>query len=277
MQGVLVTGCSTGIGNATALFLAQKGYMVFAGVRSDADASALTSAHANITAVRLDVTVGNDIAATAARIRESGVALAGIVNNAAIVVAGPLEYLPQDRLRTIFEVNVFGTLAVTQAMLPLLREAQGRVVFVSSVSGQIAPPYIGPYAMSKFALEAMADAMRMELSAFGVPVCVVQPGNVRTPIWKKGRDARAAMMAAYPPIAIERYGKAIEGLVNVTQREERSGIPAEHVAQCIYRALTDARPKARYPLGVPPGWARKMAALLPERWRDRLILKNFQA
>jgi NAD(P)-dependent dehydrogenase (short-subunit alcohol dehydrogenase family) len=160
-------------------------------------------------------------------------------------------------------------------MLPLLREhGGGRVVFMSSVSGQIAPPLIGPYAASKFALEAVADSLRMELAPFGIAVSVVQPGNVRTPIWQKGRDAKDELLARVPAEAMQRYGKAVEALVLATEREERSGIDPAVVAETVRRALTDRTPKARYAVGSPPAWQRRFAALLPERLRDKLVLRN---
>lgn len=275
-RAVLVTGASTGIGYAAALTLAQNGFTVYAGVRGASDERRLREAHASIEPVLLDVTDAAAIDDAARRIESGGTPLYGVVNNAGIAVAGPLEYLPVDEVRRQFEVNVFGALSVTQAMLPLLRTSRGRVVFVSSVSGQIAPPYVGPYAASKFALEAIADALRMELSSFDVAVSVIQPGNVKTPIWQKGRDAKDAMVAMLPEIALTHYGHAIEAVTRVTEREEQTGIDAGVVAAAILRALSDERPKARYPVGDPPGWQRRMASLLPERWRDKLVLKAFE-
>lgn len=274
-NGVLVTGASTGIGYACVQTLANAGFTVFAGVRSEADAGRIAALHANVRALSLDVTIPEQIAAAAEAIRTSGVELHALVNNAGVAFAGPLEYLPLDDLRRQFEVNVFGALAVTQAMLPLLRESSGaRMVFISSVSGQIAPPFVGPYASSKFALEAMADALRMELRPFGIRVSLVQPGNVRTPIWQKGRDAKDDLIARMPPQAATHYAHAVDALVRVTEREERTGIEPEVVAQTVLRAITSAKPKARYPVGNPSGWQRRMASLLPEPLRDRLILRQ---
>ena len=274
-NAILVTGASTGIGFSCTQTLANAGFIVFAGVRNDADAQRVASIHENVRPVLLDVTVGGQIAAAADAIRSSGIPLKGVVNNAGIAIAGPLEYLPIEQMRRQFEINVFGALAVTQAVLPLLRQTgEARVVFISSVSGQIAPPFVGPYASSKFALEAMADALRMELSAFAIRVCVVQPGNVRTPIWQKGRDAKDEMLAHMPPQAITHYGTAVDALVRVTEHEEQTGIEPEVVAQTVLRALTDEKPKARYPVGNPPAWQRRFASLLPERWRDRLIMRT---
>jgi NAD(P)-dependent dehydrogenase (short-subunit alcohol dehydrogenase family) len=273
-EGVLVTGASTGIGYATADVLARNGLVVFAGVRTEADLQRLQLLHDNVRPIYLDVQKANDIAGAMRTIEASNIALHGVVNNAGIAVAGPLECLPLEELHRQFEINVFGSIAVTQAALPLLRRGKGRIVFMSSVSGQIAPPFLGPYAASKFAMEALADALRMELSPFGIPVSVIQPGNVKTPIWKKGRDDKDAMLARMPAIAREHYGTAFDALIAVTEREERTGIDPEIVAQTVLKALTEARPRARYAVGTPPAWQRRMAALLPERIRDRLILRT---
>jgi NAD(P)-dependent dehydrogenase (short-subunit alcohol dehydrogenase family) len=275
--GVLVTGASTGIGYACVDTLANAGCIVFAGVRSEADAQRLSALHANVRPVLLDVTVREHTDAAAQAIRTSGVPLRAVVNNAGIAIAGPLEYLPIAEFRRQFETNVFGALAVTQAMLPLLREnGDGRIIFMSSVSGQIAPPFVGPYAASKFALEAMADALRMELSTFGIRVSVVQPGNVRTPIWKKGRDAKDEIIAAMPQEALEHYQHAVEALVRATEHEERTGIAPQIVAKTVLQAVQAQNPKARYPVGNPPAWQRRFASLLPEHLRDRLILRTMR-
>ncbi len=254
--------------------LAREGYTVFAGVRSDADALRLQRNHAGIRPVALDVRNAQEIARAADSIERSGAGLDAVVNNAGIAVAGPLEFLSIEDLRRQFEVNVFGALAVTQAALPLLRRTRGRVVFMSSVSGQIASPLVGPYASSKFALEALADSLRMELAPFGISVCVVQPGNVRTPIWQKGRSEKDEIAARMPAGAAQYYGPAIEALVRLTEHEERTGIEPGKVAQTVLTALRAANPRARYAVGNPPSWQRRIAASLPERLRDRLILRT---
>ncbi len=276
-RSVLVTGASTGIGYACVQAISYAGFITFAGVRTEADAERVSSLHANVRPLLLDVTIPQQITAAANAIRVSGAPLCGLVNNAGVAVAGPLEYLPLEDFRRQFEINVFGALAVTQAMLPLLRASgNAHVVFMSSVSGQIAPPFIGPYASSKFAVEAMADALRMEFSPFGIRVSVVQPGNVRTPIWQKGRDAKDDLVRRMPQDAVTHYGEAVDALMRATQREEHSGIEPDQVARAVLHALTAARPKARYAVGNPPAWQRRLASLLPERARDRLILRSIR-
>ena len=273
-KGVLVTGSSTGIGYAIAKLLALEGYLVFAGVRTQADAQRLEREHPNLRAVILDVLRATDVGEAMERITQSDVPLQAVVNNAGIAVAGPLEFLPIDELHRQFDVNVFGAIAVTQAALPLLRVTQGRIVFISSVSGQIAPPFVGPYAASKFAVEALADSLRVELAPFGIRVSVVQPGDVKTPIWEKGRRRKDELAARMPPQARHYYGAAIENVVRATERAERTGIEPEIVAQAVLRAVRAIRPRARYVVGNPPGWQRRIAALLPEHLRDRLITKS---
>ena len=274
-NGALVTGASTGIGLATAQLLAGEGYTVFAGVRSEADFERLQRLHERVRPVRLEVRSEESIAAAFSEIAQSGVPLQAVVNNAGIAVAGPLEYVPLEDVRRQFDVNVFGALAVTQAALPLLRKTHGRILFISSISGQIAPPFVGPYAASKFALEALADSLRIELAPFGMHVVVVQPGDVRTPIWAKGRSEKDALIARMPAQAMTHYSHVAGKLERVTERGERDGIAAETVAAIVLQALRARRPRARYAVGNPPGWQRRIAALLPEHVRDRLIARAF--
>jgi NAD(P)-dependent dehydrogenase (short-subunit alcohol dehydrogenase family) len=274
-NGVLVTGASTGIGFSTAQLLAREGYTVFAGVRNRADFERLQQLHERVRPVLLEVRSEESIASAFNEIQHSGVPLDAVVNNAGIAVAGPLEYLPLDEVRRQFDVNFFGALAVTQAALPLLRRTRGRIVFISSISGQIAPPFVGPYAASKFALEALADSLRVELAPFGMHVIVVQPGDVRTPIWAKGRSEKDALIARMPAQAMTHYSHVAGNLVRVTERGEQGGIPAETVAATVLKAVRAPRPRARYAVGSPPGWQRRIAALLPERMRDRLIARAF--
>ena len=277
MDVVLVTGASTGIGFACADLLARNNFTVFAGVRTEADAQRLACLHENVRPVTLDVCNSEQIDAAAKTIRSSGMPLAGLVNNAGIALGGPLEYLPLDALRKQFEVNFFGAFAVTLACLPMLRAARGRIVMMSSVSGEIAPPFVGPYSASKFALEAMSDSLRMELAPSGIRVSVIQPGNVKTPIWQKGRERRDEMLARLPAAALEHYGAQIDALMALTEHEERTGIEASLVADTVLHALAAQNPRTRYPVGSPPPWQRRIATLMPDAQRDRAILKRFNA
>jgi NAD(P)-dependent dehydrogenase (short-subunit alcohol dehydrogenase family) len=188
MKNVLVTGTSTGIGHSTALELARRGWRVFAGVRKEADGEALKrEAEGEVHTVLLDVADEASIDSAAAFLAEqTGGELHGLVNNAGVYLGGPLELMRPDEIRKTLDVNVTGLLLLTRACLPLLRAAQGRIVNISSISGLIAMPGVSVYAASKHAVEAVTDALRVELQPFGIKVIAVEPGGVKTPIWDKG-------------------------------------------------------------------------------------------
>jgi NAD(P)-dependent dehydrogenase (short-subunit alcohol dehydrogenase family) len=271
-EAVLVTGASTGIGYSISALLAREGFTVFAGVRSEADSVKL-GALAGVAPLQLDVTDNEQIRDAAHIVHQSGKRLRGIVNNAGIAVPGPLEFLPVDELRRQFEVNFFGAIAVTQAFLPMLRVSRGRIVFISSVSGQIASAFVGAYSSSKFALEAAADALRMELRGSGVGVSVVQPGNVDTPIWRKGRGQKDSLLDRAPQVR-DYYGKHLQALADLSARQQRTGIDADVVARVVLHALRAKKPRARYAVGEPAGWMRRIFTALPEHVRDRTLMRR---
>jgi NAD(P)-dependent dehydrogenase (short-subunit alcohol dehydrogenase family) len=211
---VLVTGASTGIGEATVLHLKTLGFDAVGAVRKDEDAERLEGR--GVRTVRIDVTDAGQIAA--ARDELGDVALAGLVNNAGIAVAAPLEFLPVDRLRQQLEINLIGQAAVTQAFLPALRRARGRIVNVSSIGGRVALPLVSAYNASKFGLEGMSDSLRRELRSQGVDVILIEPGGVKTPIWEKGETLADEMMEDVPPDAERLYGKLIAALRVGTRR-----------------------------------------------------------
>lgn len=265
---VVITGASTGIGASTAELLAREGFLAFAGVRDDGAAERLASRHARIRPIRIDVTDRSSIAAAARSVLASGSPLRAVVNNAGIAVAGPLEFLPLDDIRRQFEVNVFGAIAVSQAFLPQLREQRGRIVFVGSVSGRFSAPYLAPYSASKFALRSIADAMRMELAPAHVSVSLIEPGSVKTPIWRKGRDDRENLIRRLGPLAMQHYARELEALMDQTVEQERAGIPVEFVARAILHAVTAPRPRAYYPVG-PGSRLAGILTLLPAATQDR--------
>jgi NAD(P)-dependent dehydrogenase (short-subunit alcohol dehydrogenase family) len=266
---VLVTGASTGIGEATVLHLRELGFDPIAAVRKDEDAERLER-HGLRTA-RIDVTDADQIAA--ARDALGDEPLAGLVNNAGIAVAAPLEFLPIDRLRQQLEINLVGQLAVTQAFLPALRRARGRIVNVSSIGGRVGLPLVGAYAASKFGLEGASDSLRRELRAQGVDVIVIEPGGVKTPIWKKGEKLADEMIGEEMPAEAQRlYGRMIERLRAETAKiEQVRGMEPREVAEVIGTALTASRPRARYLVGRDAKARAVMARVLPDRVMDRLI------
>jgi NAD(P)-dependent dehydrogenase (short-subunit alcohol dehydrogenase family) len=271
---VLVTGSSTGIGRACVLELDRRGYRVFAGVRSPDDGQRLQAeASPRLRPLRLDVTDAAAIAEAAALLRgELGQrGLAGLVNNAGIAVTGPLEILPLDKLRRQFEVNVVGQLAVIQAVLPLLRTARGRIVNIGSLNGALSPPYLGPYAASKHALEALSDSLRMELRRWGILVCLVEPGPIQTPIWDKSRAMADTLAGEVAPEGLQLYAEELEVVRRSVERIAETALPVETVVRAVIHALTAPRPRVRY-FGT---WSTRLAfkgmKVLPERLRDWIV------
>lgn len=266
MSTFVVTGSSSGIGEACALRLAGAGHRVIAGVRREADGERLTARAGSIVPVLLDVTDGMQIDALVGRLDELGASrLDGLVNNAGIARGGPLEFLPIDEWRTQLEVNVLGQIAVTKALLPLLRRGRGRVVFIGSISGRVSTPFLGPYGASKHAIEAVAESLREELRPWDIAVSVVEPGAVRTPIWAKGRALADELESRLPADAHDLYDNAISDLRRAIDHQEQVGVPPDRVAAIVERALTAARPHYRYLVGRDARGAGILERLLPDR------------
>jgi NAD(P)-dependent dehydrogenase (short-subunit alcohol dehydrogenase family) len=263
---VLVTGASSGIGHASALRLARSGWRVFGGVRSEEDAERLRG-H-GVKPIELDVTDSEAVAAAAEVV---GGELHGLVDNAGIAIAAPLELVPLDELRRQLEVNVVGQVAVLQAFLPSLRRVQGRVVLMGSVGGRSALPFLGPYAASKHALEAIADSLRVELAPWGIGVSIVEPASVKTAIWTKGAAQADVMRAGISHDRDELYAARIERFKAVALKRG-PGIDADVVARVVEHALTASRPKARYLVGRD-AHIRAWIERLPTRLRDRVLAK----
>jgi NAD(P)-dependent dehydrogenase (short-subunit alcohol dehydrogenase family) len=263
---VLVTGASTGIGRTTALLLAQLGATVLAGVRDPQAGEALGP---TVRPVQLDITDADDIAALRLE------TLDGLVNNAGIAVSGPLEFLPLDELRHQLEVNVIAQLAVTQACMPALRTARGRIVNVGSIAGRVALPLYGPYSASKYALEALSDSLRREQR--DVRVIVIEPGAIATPIWDRGIAAADTLWNAMPPVAHERYGALVETMRGEALKQGEKGEPPEAVARVIATALTREHPRTRYVIGRDARIQAILGRALPGRAMDGLLAKALKS
>jgi len=277
MQGsrtVLITGASSGIGRAIALACDLRGYTVYAGVRKDADAEALKAAsEGRLRPVRLDVTDPDQIAAAAQRLdAERPEGLWALINNAGIVVAGPMEFVPVERLRRQLEVNLIGQVAVTQAFLPSIRRRGGRVVFVGSNSGYFTTPVLGAYAASKHGLEAVADALRRELFPWKIPVSLLQPGSIKTSIWEKSEQAALSLCEDLPPGARALYGGWIPRVRSLLKGNVARAAPAERVAAAALRAVSARRPRARYKVGMDARLT-PLLSLLPVRWVDAALVR----
>jgi NAD(P)-dependent dehydrogenase (short-subunit alcohol dehydrogenase family) len=273
MPSVLVTGAARGIGKAIVERLASRGWDVIAGVRSQRDAEAVTNLHPQrISSVILDVTDAKhiDVLATALPAR-----LDAIVNNAGIVVSGPMEAVTPDEWRKLLEINVIGQLAVTQEVLPRLRESRGRIVFISSVNGKLSMPLIGPYCASKFALEGAADALRMELRPWHIPVVIVEPAQTDTDMWRTADAAVEEVEAALTPEHHSLYAKHIAGMKKVIPVSQKIAVPAEKVSAVVEEALTARRPRARYVVGVVPKLQVALMTNMPTWARDRVLRRVF--
>jgi NAD(P)-dependent dehydrogenase (short-subunit alcohol dehydrogenase family) len=271
---VVVTGASTGIGRATALYLDQKGYRVFAGVRKDEDAKSLQEEGSErLSPIEIDVAKADSIAAAKNDVEEAvgEDGLVGLVNNAGVGFGGPVEFIPLDDYRQSFEVNYFGQIAVTQAFLPLLRRAPGTIVNVASIGGRIASPFMSPYSGSKFALESLSDSLRRELQPWGIDVVAVEPGSIATPIWEKAGETATAATAAMPDEGRRLYGAQIKRFGELLAETAKAGIPPERVARVIHKAISKDRPKPRYLVGIDAKIAARMNGLLPDRLFDRML------
>jgi len=259
MGSALVTGASSGIGAACATRLVRSGWTVFAGVRRAGDAPEGTEE------LILDVTDPEHIAAAAGRISE----LDALVNNAGIAVAIPLEFIAASELRRQLDVNVVGQVAVTQAFLPHLRRSRGRIVFVGSIAGRSALPFLGAYAAPKHALEAIADTLRLELQPFGIHVSIVAPGTIRTPIWTKSAALAESLAQAAPPALGELYGARVAAFRRVALKRGETGASADDVARVVERELVRPRPRTRRLVGRDAA-LRAGIERLPDRLRDRI-------
>jgi NAD(P)-dependent dehydrogenase (short-subunit alcohol dehydrogenase family) len=272
---VLITGASTGIGEATALRMDRAGWRVFAGVRREEDAAALRDrASGRLTPLMLDVTDAAQIAAAAEAVAaETGSAgLDGLVNNAGIAVPSPLETIPIEEFRRQIEVNLTGQVAVTQALLPQIRTARGRIVFISSIGGRIAFPLTGAYHAAKFGVEAVGDVFRQELRPWGISVSIVEPGSIATPIWDRG-ERTADEIGERTPHREALYGKAIASYRKVVKDLAERGIPPEKAAEAIEHALDARRPRARYLVGLDAKLQARLKYVIPTRLFDRVVAR----
>jgi NAD(P)-dependent dehydrogenase (short-subunit alcohol dehydrogenase family) len=265
-RSVVVTGASSGIGRACAIRLAGAGWRVLGGVRSAADADALRAL--GIEPLELDVTDAAQVAAAADAV---GLSLDGLVDNAGIAIAAPLELVPLDELRHQLEVNVVGQVAVTQALLPALRRARGRIVLMGSIGGRSALPFLGPYAASKHALEAIADVLRVELRPWGMHVSIVEPASIATAIWRKGAERADELSRGVAPDASALYAERVAAFRSVALARGPGADP-DAVARSVEHALTASRPRARYLVGRD-AHLRSWVERLPTPLRDRVLVR----
>ena len=270
-QLAVVTGASTGIGAATARELARQGFHVLAGVRRDRDADAIRGP--GLEPLIIDITNPQHIQTLAARVRgdSQGRAIRALINNAGVQANVPIEAFAMEEWRRLFEVNLFGHVAVTQALLPELIRSKGRVINISSVGGKVAMGAYGPYAATKFALEAVSDSLRRELATVGVGVVVVEPGAVRTEMLDRAIATADELMSAMTPEQNQRYGRLVHAVNAQAMSSTKAGLPAEAAAKVIAKAVTARRPRTRYTVGRDAALITRLARFLPDRTLDRVI------
>jgi NAD(P)-dependent dehydrogenase (short-subunit alcohol dehydrogenase family) len=268
---VVVTGASTGIGAATARELARRGFHVLAGVRRDVDAESLRTD--GIEPHILDITVESNVAAIADRVTHDPLRrpLRALINNAGIQLNAPVETLPLAEWRRIFEVNLFGHVAMIQALLPALLRSTGTVVNISSVGGKVAMATYGPYAGAKFALEAVSDALRREVTEFGVKVVVIEPGAVHTEIAERGLAATDRVNAGMTQAQLHRYGDLTAAIAAQTRSHLATGVAAERAAKVIAKAATASRPRTRYTVGRDAAVIVRLVRVVSDRLLDRIL------
>ena len=264
-----MTGASTGMGAATARELASRGYHVLAGVRREADGQALESAR--IRPVILDITRPEQVAELVRTVEADGRPLRAVVNNAGIAVNAPVEVLPMAEWRRQFDVNFFGHVEVTQALLPALLRSKGRVVMMSSLGGRLAQPTYGAYSGSKFALEAVSDALRRELAPHGVTVAIVEPGAVRTEMVGRGGVTARRLVDGMTAEQEQRYAGLMDAILAQSETFLRDGVESAQAAKTIADAATARRPKTRYTIGRDAALLTRLARILPDRVLDRLL------
>jgi NAD(P)-dependent dehydrogenase (short-subunit alcohol dehydrogenase family) len=269
-RNVFITGAATGIGAATTKLLAEAGYRVFAGVHTETGSLADT---AGVQPVAIDVTDPASVENAAKVVREavSGDGLQAVINNAGVIVQGPLELVPAEEMRRQFEVNTLGPAHVIQAFLPLLREGKGRIVNISAPTARVPIPF-SPIGASKAALESLSDSLRIELGAWGIPVAVIEPGGTATPIWQKADTAAQAALSGTDPGTVALYSDQLAAVAKAAAKQKLG--PADAVAKTIVDAVAARRPKRRYMAGSGVAIFGVLAHL-PTSLRERLIKTAF--
>lgn len=271
-KNLLISGCSTGIGRACALHFSNKGYHVFAGVRKESDAASLKEADSsgNLEPVMLDVTnefqMGEFRAKLDQRIGDTG--LAGLINNAGVDGAGPLEFVDPNLVRSVFDVNLMGPLLLTQAFLPLIRTGHGRIITVGSLSGKISTIFNGPYCISKFGVEAFSDTLRAELAPHGIHVSLIEPGFIETPMVQGFEAQIDARLEALGEKGREYYGEKLQKFASSFMQMATRALPPQAVTNVIEHALEASRPKTRYVVTIEAKFYNFLKWLLPDKAVD---------
>lgn len=275
---VLVTGCSSGIGRATAVLLAKSGYRVLAGVRSPEQGEQIYCPELpSLEPLLLDVTNDDDVAHAISFIKETSPdGLYGLVNNAGVGLPSAVELSTPEEVRELLEVNTIAPLRIIQDCLPLLRRAQGRVINMSSMNGTMALPMVGAYSASKFALEALSDTLRVELRPWRIPVTIIRPGQVRTSIFVKARDSLDERCQSIPVELKNGYDVMYERAGQFNDRGAKSSTSPEKVAAVVLRALQAKWPRTHYVVGMDALGMQLAKSLVPQRLLDRALARTMK-
>lgn len=258
---VLITGASSGLGEQTAVRLAQKGIKVFAGVRKEKDKDKLNSLHKNITAVFLDVTDSSSIEQAYKEISEKTKVLSALINNAGIALAGPVEFLPVDMLKKQFDVNVFGAIAVTQKFLPLMDKNNAKIINLSSMASYGIFPFVSPYCASKRALDMFFNSLLLETKNKNLKIVSIKPGVVSTPIWNKSVDTAEKIFENVTQDCKDKYEKELLFLADNARKNTNRGLQPEKIANLIAKILDAKNPKLSYNIGKDSFFAKYMSML----------------
>jgi len=276
---VVVTGASTGIGRATALLLDREGYRVFAGIRKEADARELAKDGSDrLTPITLDVTDAEQIDSARQQVTDAvgDEGLVGLVNNAGVGGGGPIEFMPLDELRRTLEINLIGQVAVTQAFIPLMRKAKGTIVFIASIGGRVASPFMSPYNTSKFGIEALGESLRHELRPWEIDVVVVEPGSIDTEIWAKGNEQIRERLEELQEDARRLYGRQLARFAEGINETASRGIPPEKVAEVIHKSIASDNPRHRYLVGTDAKIGARLKGTLPDRTFSKLAARQMK-
>lgn len=277
MKEILITGASTGIGYALTESFLKNGDVVWAGVRKPETLKPLQEKYPQLKILKLDVTSPADIESAWQEISLKKSAHPFVlINNAGVAVGGPIEALPLAEWRNVFEVNVLAAISMTSKFLPLIRESQGRVVNLGSISGRIASPYLGPYCTSKFAIRAFSDSLRREMRPFGVKVILVEPGPINTPIWSKSVDHSLDIKKHLSTDLEKIYGPPIENLVSIVEDVAKNAVPVSWVTEKVLQVVESKNPKACYLIGKGIHLQAALAKYLPTKWLDALLAMGFR-
>lgn len=273
MKTILITGCSTGFGRVTAVHFAKLGWQVFGTVRKQEDADSLKAEPGGITPILCDITDQAQVDALGQAMRAATPTLNALVNNVGTAFAAPIELIPPDVLLEQLKINVISHIAVLQAVMPLIRTAKGTIINVSSVGGRLTSPLLGPYSASKFALEALSDALRIEMAPFGVKVVIIEPGSSPTAIWQTSLT-RALQILKDRNLDVTPYQKLMDRTVKSAQARAKAGFPPQLFADTVEKALTTSKPLPRY--AIPGAVSRLifMRRFLPDRVWDNIVRRN---